>query len=132
MPDTTFKSLGEKVTKFAGFDTFPTHQTLESVIFEIEDFASVCPVTGQPDFSSVTITLCPNGKGLETKTLKLYLETFRDRGIFCEDLATTILADLAVALNPYYLEVIVSQHVRGGIGTTAIAGTSSFTMGVGG
>lgn len=128
MTNAPFKTLGEKVTKFTGFDAFPTHETLKSVVFQIDDFASVCPVTGQPDFSSVTITLHPNGIGLETKTLKLYLETYRDKGIFCEDLATTILADLTVALNPIYLEVIVSQHVRGGIGTTATASVGWSTV----
>lgn len=117
-----FNTLGERVTQFQGFETFPPKSGhVSTVTFTIPDVASVCPITSQPDFSFVEIVYWPGEKMLETKTLKLYLETFRDKGIFCEDLAEEICEDLWKALDPIHIHVNVTQRMRGGIITKAEA-----------
>jgi 7-cyano-7-deazaguanine reductase len=121
MSTPSFKTLGERVTKFAGFETFPSGKNLDYVTLKVQDVASICPVTGQPDFSSVEIEYSPTASVLETKTVKLYLETFRDQGIFVEDLAQKIAEDVSGAISPYSVRVTVNQRVRGGIETTAQA-----------
>jgi 7-cyano-7-deazaguanine reductase len=115
--------LGNKVTPAdlpspAPLETFPNPGVAE-VTLEVGEGTSVCPVTGQPDFWTATITYRPSDRCLETKALKLYLWSFRDRPIFCEALATTIAADLDAALGS--VAGFVSVTVRGGITITATA-----------
>lgn len=94
---------------------------LDEIVMEATEFTSVCPVTGQPDFGRVVITYVPREKILESKSLKLYLQKFRNRGIFCEGLAVEILRDLDKVLEPVTLSVVVYQNPRGGIGIRASA-----------
>ena len=91
------------------------------VTFESDELTSMCPITGQPDFSHVEIGYQPAGRCLESKSLKLYLWSFRAEGIFCEGLAARIAADVAEATASPRVEVTVRQNVRGGIVTTARA-----------
>jgi len=91
------------------------------VTFESDELTSMCPITGQPDFSHVEIGYQPAGRCLESKSLKLYLWSFRDEGIFCEGLASRIATDVAEATGSPHVEVAVRQSVRGGIATTARA-----------
>lgn len=114
-------TLGQVVTKFEGFDRILVDKSLSRLTFDIADVTSVCPVTGQPDFETVSIILEPDGFSVETKTLKLYLETFRNQGLFVEDLASTIARELFTLLTPRRIDVVITQHVRGGIVTTAQA-----------
>jgi len=86
-----------------------------------DEVTSICPVTGQPDFSRVEIGYRPDGRCIESKSLKLYLWSFRDEGIFCEDLASRIAHDVAEATGSPLVEVVVRQSARGGIVTTARA-----------
>ena len=93
--------------------------------YEIEhvapEFTSVCPVTGQPDFSTVEIDYEPATRCIESKSLKLYLWGFRDQPIFAEGLAAAIAAEVQDAAAPRRVTVVVTQHVRGGIVTEATA-----------
>ena len=95
---------------------------LSEVRFECAEIASMCPVTEQPDTSTVTITYRPaGGRLIESKSLKLYLWGFRDRGVFCEQMAEEILGRVLADADPTAARVEVRQSARGGIVTTAVA-----------
>ncbi|MBR1870735.1 MAG: preQ(1) synthase [Kiritimatiellae bacterium] len=79
------------------------------------EFTTLCPKTGQPDFAELTIRYIPGKTLVESKTLKLYLFGFRNRGDFHEDVVNTIYNDLAKAMKPKYLEVTGKFASRGGI-----------------
>ena len=115
--DQNFTALGKPVTKFEKLDRIPTR--CEFVQYHSDQLTSMCPVTGQPDFYEVSIDIEANGIAIETKTLKLYLETYRDRPIFCEDLAVKICEDLFAACEPKKCTVSLQQRRRGGIQITA-------------
>ena len=80
-----------------------------------EEFTCICPVTHQPDFAEIEINYIPDKKLVESKSLKLYLTSFRNHGTFHEDAVNTIANDLINLLAPKYLEVIGHFSVRGGI-----------------
>ncbi len=86
--------------------------------YEIElvfpEFTSMCPVTGQPDFATITIRYVPDRKCVEMKSLKLYFLAYRDKGIFYEGVVNTILDDLVAVLQPRQMTVIGDFAVRGG------------------
>jgi len=82
------------------------------------EFTSVCPRTGQPDFGTMTITYIPDKKCIELKSLKFYLQSYRNQGIFYEHVTNTILDDLASALEPRWMKVEASFSARGGITET--------------
>lgn len=94
---------------------------VSSCEFNCDEFTSVCPRTGQPDFGRVFIRYVPNQYGLESKALKYYLWAFRDEGVFCEGLAKRIADDVFEAIEPEFLSVTVEQFRRGGIGLTVTA-----------
>jgi 7-cyano-7-deazaguanine reductase len=102
-------------------ETFPTPPSVKRVRFTTDEVTSMCPVTGQPDFSSVEIDYEPAARCIESKSLKLYLWGFRDQKIFAEGLAAAIAAEVQRATQPRSVRVIVTQHVRGGIVTEATA-----------
>jgi 7-cyano-7-deazaguanine reductase len=85
------------------------------------EFTSVCPKTGQPDFGVLTITYVPAAKCVELKSLKLYLQEFRNQGIFYENVTNRILDDLVAVLQPRRLTLAASFSPRGGITTTVTA-----------
>jgi 7-cyano-7-deazaguanine reductase len=91
------------------------------VRFTSDEVASLCPVTGQPDISTVVIDYRPDRHCIESKSLKLYLWSFRDRKTFAESLAVEIADEVMRAAEPHDVTVTVVQHVRGGIVTEAIA-----------
>lgn len=90
-----------------------------AVTFKTDEFTSLCPRTGQPDFYDVTIEYTPAGRGLESKSLKFYLWAFRDFGVFAEDLAVRIARDVAAAIEPDRVTATVWQKVRGGLALAA-------------
>lgn len=82
--------------------------------FVFPEFTSMCPVTGQPDFATITVLYTPDQKCVEMKSLKLYYLAFRNKGIFYEGVANTILDDLVAALSPKRMTVIADFNARGG------------------
>ena len=89
-----------------------------TITFATREVTSLCPITGQPDFYRVTITYAPNRLCLESKSLKLYLFSFRQSGMFAEAMANRILDDLVKACGPRWMEVESVMNPRGGIGLT--------------
>ncbi len=85
------------------------------VTFHCPEFTSLCPKTGQPDFGNITITYIPRERMVESKSLKLYLFSFRNHGDFHEDCVNIIMKDLVRLMNPRYIEVIGDFMPRGGI-----------------
>lgn len=102
-------------------DTFPNPSNITSVLFKTNELTSFCPLTKQPDFNTVEILYHPDQVCLESKSLKLYLWSFRDQHIFGEDLAHTIAQDIFDAVAPFYCKVTLIQNIRGGLQMTAIA-----------
>jgi len=85
------------------------------------EFTSVCPRTGQPDFGTLTISYIPDRKCFELKSLKLYLQQYRDHGAFYEAVTNQILDDLVAACEPRRMTVVGDFSVRGGIKTVVTA-----------
>lgn len=85
------------------------------------EFTSVCPKTGQPDFGTLTITYTPAQKCVELKSLKLYLQQFRNEGIFYEHVTNRILDDLTSKVEPRRMKLVAAFTPRGGISTTVTA-----------
>lgn len=85
------------------------------VKFNCPEFTSLCPITGQPDFAELTIAYVPDQKLVESKSLKLYLFSFRNHGDFHEDVVNIIMEDLIRLLEPKYIEVWGRFLPRGGI-----------------
>jgi 7-cyano-7-deazaguanine reductase len=88
---------------------------------ESPEFTCLCPITGQPDFATVTIEYVPDASIVELKTLKQYLWSYRDEGAFHEDVTNRILDDLVGAIAPRRLTVTTDWLVRGGIHTVVEA-----------
>jgi 7-cyano-7-deazaguanine reductase len=84
------------------------------VKFVFPEFTSVCPVTGQPDFATITLTYVPDQLCVEMKSLKLYYLAYRNKGIFYEGVVNTILDDLVATLKPRSMTVVGDFAVRGG------------------
>ena len=85
------------------------------VKFNCPEFTSLCPMTGQPDFATIYISYIPDRRLVESKSLKLYLFSFRNHGDFHEDCVNTIMNDLIAAMDPKYIEVWGKFTPRGGI-----------------
>ena len=85
------------------------------VKFNCPEFTSLCPITGQPDFATIYISYIPDVKMVESKSLKLYLFSFRNHGDFHEDCVNVIMKDLIKLMNPRYIEVWGKFTPRGGI-----------------
>lgn len=85
------------------------------VTFECPEFTSLCPITGQPDFAKIIINYIPDIKMVESKSLKLYLFSFRNQGDFHEDCINIIMKDLIKLMEPKYIEVKGIFTPRGGI-----------------
>ena len=85
------------------------------VRFNCPEFTTLCPITGQPDFAEIRISYIPDKRMVESKSLKLYLFSFRNHGDFHEDCINTILEDLRALMDPKYIEVTGFFTPRGGI-----------------
>jgi len=107
---------------YAGLETFP-NPGVAHVEMTSDELAAICPVTGQPDLYVATIEYEPQDLCIESKSLKLYLATFRNEGHFCEALAVRIRDDVAGALGlePQAVTVTLEQKARGGITIVATA-----------
>jgi 7-cyano-7-deazaguanine reductase len=92
-----------------------------TIRIECPEFTSVCPRTGQPDFGTLWITYVPDRKCVELKSLKLYLQQYRNEGIFYEHVTNRILDDLVAVVEPRKMTVEAAFNARGGITTTVTA-----------
>ena len=93
-----------------------SHGDTDAVVeFTTNELTATCPITGQPDFYELKLGYRPKESLIESKSLKLYLWGFRDRVIFAEDLAATLLKDLVAACDPVEMTVDLIQQVRGGL-----------------
>lgn len=111
----------EQAARVLAESAFDAPQKLDNVTLTSYEFTSMCPMTGQPDFGTVTIAYEPDKKCLESKSVKFYLWAFRDEGAFCESLADRIARDVYAAIKPRSVRVTVEQYRRGGITTVAEA-----------
>lgn len=85
------------------------------ICFSSNEFTSMCPITGQPDYATMTIRYIPKDRCIESKALKLYLHSFRNQGVFAESIVNRILDDLVEVLEPRSITVIGEFTPRGGI-----------------
>ena len=100
-------------------NSFPNRDYI--ITHEAEEFTSVCPKTGQPDFGRIVITYIAKDKCVELKSLKFYLQSFRNEGIFYENVTNRILDDLVKVIEPKWMEVIGEFSIRGGVQSTITA-----------
>ena len=116
------KALGHKTAFSEGYDpsvleAFENqHQDNDYwVRFNCPEFTTLCPITGQPDFAEIRISYIPDVRMVESKSLKLYLFSFRNHGSFHEDCVNIIMKDLIKLMDPKYIEVTGFFVPRGGI-----------------
>lgn len=125
-PDVTdgLTLLGREVTgPMRKLEAFPNqHPGRRYVVhLETDEFTCVCPMTGQPDFATIRIEYMPDQRIVESKSLKLYLWSYRNEGVFHEHVTNQILDDLVAVLEPHYCKVTGAFRVRGGISITVEA-----------
>jgi len=115
----TTRPNGSKIIAEARLQRFGnrTKHRRYSVEFNCPEFTCVCPASGFPDFATLNIRYVPKDWCVELKSLKLYINQFRDRGIFHEDVSNLILDDLVKLLDPWEMEVVGDFNVRGNIKT---------------
>ena len=104
----------------AAVETFPNQFPNRAYEIEITcpEFTAVCPKTGQPDFGTLTITYTPDKKCVELKSLKFYLQSFRNQGIFYEHVTNEIMDDLVAVVQPLFMKIEAAFSARGGITET--------------
>ncbi|CAN5792454.1 NADPH-dependent 7-cyano-7-deazaguanine reductase QueF [soil metagenome] len=102
-------------------EVFPAPGHVTEVRLRTEEVASLCPVTSQPDLSTVEIAYAPDGWCVESKSLKLYLWRFRDRPAFAEALAAEVAGEIMATAKPHRVTVTLTQRARGGITVAATA-----------
>lgn len=100
-------------------NSFPKNNYV--IVHRANEFTSVCPKTGQPDFGVITISYIADKKCVELKSLKYYLQSYRNEGIFYENVTNRILEDLVKCLKPKWMEVKGEFSVRGGLQSTITA-----------
>ena len=104
-------------------ETFPNPEPARDYLVHIEipEFTCLCPLTGQPDFATLSLDYIPEKKNLELKALKLYMWSYRDQGAFHEAVTNKILNDMVAVAKPRFMRLTARWYVRGGIFTTVIA-----------
>jgi 7-cyano-7-deazaguanine reductase len=118
------KGAATRMTEFANLlETFENKYPERDYKIEIvaPEFTSLCPKTGQPDFGTITINYIPAARCVELKSLKFYLQSFRNQGIFYEMVTNAILDDLVVTLQPRWMKVTAAFNSRGGMTETVTA-----------
>jgi 7-cyano-7-deazaguanine reductase len=105
---------------FATFDN-PTPERDYTIRITVPEFTCLCPLTGQPDFATLTMDYVPDRLCAELKSVKLYIWSYRDKGAFHEAVTNQILDDLIKAINPRFMRIKAEFNVRGGIYTTVIS-----------
>jgi 7-cyano-7-deazaguanine reductase len=108
-------------TKFPEIETWPNQFPSYEIIIDIPEFTSVCPKTSLPDFGMLIIRYMPDKRCLELKSLKEYMFTYRNLGIFQENIVNQVLEDVVKATKPKWAVVEGDFRPRGGIGTKVVA-----------
>jgi 7-cyano-7-deazaguanine reductase len=111
----------ERRQPVAHVECFAAPPGVTTVRFRTDELTSLCPVTHQPDLSSVLIEYEPDAACVESKSLKLYLWSFRDRPVFAEALAAEIAREIVQTARPHRVRVTLTQRPRGGIAVEAVA-----------
>ncbi len=114
----TLAFVGPEQIDVAVLETFAYEGPVQEIVTETGEFTAVCPYSGLPDFARLTITYVPAGKCIELKSLKYYVTSFRNVGIFQEHATARIAEDLFRCLTPKRLQVKTVYNVRGGFDTT--------------
>jgi len=112
--------MTDKQTKLELFDN-PHPERDYSITIKCPEFTSLCPRTGQPDFGEIIIEYSPRKQCIELKSLKFYMQSYRNKGIFYEALTNDILDDLSGACKPRWMKVTSQFTPRGGITTEVVA-----------
>jgi len=107
--------------KFPEIETWPNQFPAYEIVVDDPEFTSVCPKTGLPDFGLISIRYMPDKNCLELKSLKEYLHTYRNLGIFQENIVNRVLEDVVKCAKPGWAEVKGEFRPRGGISTTIVA-----------
>ncbi len=105
------------------------HGATMEIVTTTNEFTSVCPFSGLPDFAEVTIAYVPDARCLELRSLKYYLLSYRDVGIWYEHLVNHMLEDLVVACAPLRMTIRIACNARGGLNSTVTASYDRATMG---
>jgi 7-cyano-7-deazaguanine reductase len=115
--------LESPVMSSSTLETFPNPRPERDyeIVIRCPEFTSVCPKTGLPDFGEIRITYVPGDRCVELRSLKYYMVSFRDRGIFYEQVTNQVLDDLVAACAPRRMTVVGDFSPRGGISTTVTA-----------
>lgn len=122
--DRTLPFKGQEAIDAAALECFDYEYAQKGVADEVEvvtstnEFTSVCPFSGLPDFAEVTITYTPDRKCVELRSLKYYLMSYRDVGIWYEHLVNRMLDDLVRAVQPRKMTIVIRVNPRGGLAST--------------
>lgn len=117
------KSIGAGAPRAKAVETFPNPSPGRDYRIDITsaEWTALCPLTGQPDFATIRITYVPDERCLELKSLKLYLQSFRDRGVFHEAVTNEMLDHLVTSCRPRRMRIVGDFRVRGGVSTVVTA-----------
>lgn len=115
-----YGTIAIEENRLEAFDNRTTHRKY-TIEFACPEFTCLCPRSGFPDFATIRIKYVPHLKCVELKSLKLYINSFRNKNVFHEDVTNTILQDLVDLLDPWEIEVVGDFTVRGNIKTVITA-----------
>jgi 7-cyano-7-deazaguanine reductase len=101
--------------------TIPAREGLGLVVLTSDELTAICPLVMQPDYYTLRIEYVPDRLCIETRSLKRYLQSFRDQEAFCENLAVSLRDTVVQAIHPRYCKVTLTQGIRGGITIKAIS-----------
>jgi 7-cyano-7-deazaguanine reductase len=113
----------EKILPHHKLEAFPNHHPERDYVVTLhtDEFTCLCPLTGQPDFARIKIQYIPEAHVLESKSLKIYLHSFRNEGAFHEHIVNVVLDDIVRTLEPRWCKITADFAVRGGIGISVDA-----------
>jgi 7-cyano-7-deazaguanine reductase len=114
----TVPFVGPEAIDVSVLETFPYEGPEQEIVTETKEFSAVCPYSGLPDFATLTIHYVPSDRCIELKSLKYYVLSYRNVGIFQEHATARLAEDLFAALRPTRLSVRTVYNVRGGFDTT--------------
>ncbi len=119
--DRRYDTAGESTVEVSALETFPYEYAGKNIIVTIDtdEFTAVCPFSGLPDFATIHISYIPDRVVIELRSLKYYLFSYRNVGIYQEHLVNRILEDLVKCARPKWMKVEADYRIRGGIHTVA-------------